>query len=113
MNIPVRKIRTTFSADCCNGAWGSYFKPKEGRFKLDTRKNFLAIWMAKHWNRQPREVVDTPSLELISTTNDSKGAKIIYKALTTGFTAVFLKQCWITGDSDTDTVICNANGNQN
>lgn len=48
LNIPVRKFRTRFSAGCCNGAWGSGFKLKVGRFRLDTRQNILAVWMAKH-----------------------------------------------------------------
>ncbi|KFO15446.1 hypothetical protein N312_04032, partial [Balearica regulorum gibbericeps] len=35
---------------------------KEGRFRLDIRKEFL-ISVVRHWNRLPREAVDAPSLE--------------------------------------------------
>ncbi|KFV43427.1 hypothetical protein N341_11762, partial [Tyto alba] len=41
------------------------FKPKYSRFRLDIRKTFFTMRVVKHWNRSPREVVDTPSLEIV------------------------------------------------
>jgi len=56
---------------------GNGHKLKRKKLHLNTRKNFFPLRVTEHWNRLPREVVKSPSLEIFKTHLD----KVLYSLL--------------------------------
>jgi len=50
---------------------GNGHKLKHRKFCLNMRKNFFTLRVTKHWNRLPRGVVESPSLEIFKTRLDA------------------------------------------
>jgi len=56
---------------------GNGHKLKQRKFHLNMRMNFFPLRVTEHWNRLPREAVDSPSLEIFKTRLD----KVLFSLL--------------------------------
>jgi len=50
---------------------GNRHKLKHRKFHLNMRKNFFPLRVTEHWNRLPREAVESPSLEIFKAHMDT------------------------------------------
>ena len=58
----------------CSAYWA---QTEAQKFQLNMRKNFFPLRVTEPWNRLPREVVESPSLEIFKTRLD----KVLYSLL--------------------------------
>jgi len=48
-----------------------------GRFLLHIKKKFYTVRVVRHWNRLPREAVDTPTLEVFKARLDGALSNLV------------------------------------
>jgi len=57
---------------------GNGFKLKEGRFRLDIRKEFFTMRVVRPWPRLPREAVAAPSVEVSKARLDGAWSTLVW-----------------------------------
>jgi len=59
-----------FSAMPSERTRGNGHKLKQRKFQMNTRKKFFILRVMEHWNRLPRGIVESPSLQMFKTCLD-------------------------------------------
>jgi len=67
-----------FTRGCSDRTTGDGCKLKEGRLRLDIRKQFFTKRVVKHWHRLPRDAVAAPSLEVFEARLDGVLSNLVW-----------------------------------
>jgi len=62
----VKLMKANSSVECSSRARSNMQKQEHGKGHTNTRKNFT-VMVTEHWNRLAREVMESPSLEILQT----------------------------------------------
>jgi len=65
--LVINTVARLFSVVCSSRTRGSGHKLEQGKFHTNMRKNIFTVRVTKHWNRLPREAVESPSMEIFKT----------------------------------------------
>jgi len=70
LGVGVKRMQPASFQWCPVTGQGAKATNKHRKFHLNIRKNLLTLRVTEHWNRLPREVVESPSLEIFKTRLD-------------------------------------------